>query len=160
MSDFKIKSSEETYAQKFLSYFSFSNSTEKSSLPPIVPPFPYSYHIETLNLGITGPFSAITGTVYATRINRQVTLSFPQLSITGNNVSSVINFPPLSSEYTPLTTGTNPFPVNIIQGGTVCPGQLNIVGSNMTIGSGITCSAYTGSSLLQGYQAFNITYID
>lgn len=160
MTDFKIKT-DETYWEKISSYFSSSVSLEKSdNLPPIVPPFPYSYHIQTLNPIMTGPFSALTGTVYATRINRLVTLSFPQLSITGNSVSSVINFPPLSSEYTPLTTGTNSYPVNIIQGGVVCPGQVNIIGSNMTIGSGITCSAYTGSSSLQGYQAFNITYID
>jgi len=167
MTEFKIKS-DETYWEKFSSYFSPSLSVEKSTntmdksenLPPIVPPFPYSYHIETLNPVMTGPFSSLTGTVYATRINRLVNLSFPQVSITGNSVASVINFPSLTSEYTPLTTGTNSFPVNIIQAGVICQGVVNIIGSNMTIGSGLTCSAYTGSSLLQGYQAFSITYID
>lgn len=171
--EFKIKS-DESYWEKFSSYFSSSlppssaisieksdkstNTTEK--LPPIIPPFPYSYHIETLNPVMTGPFSSLTGTVYATRINRLVNLSFPQVSITGNSVASVINFPPLTSEYTPLPTGTNSFPVNIIQAGVICQGVVNIIGSNITIGSGINCSAYTGSSLLQGYQAFSITYID
>ena len=167
MSDFKIiipenqiiKSSNKddvSYTSKLLSYLNpFSSSNFD-----VVPPFPYSYHAETLNYGLTGPFSPITGTIYATRTNRSVTLTFNGISITGNNSSSVINFPPLPSEYVPLNTSTSSFPVDIIQAGITCPGRAYITGNNLTIGSGITCSPFTGSTNLQGYLGFNITYID
>ena len=155
-SEFKVVKTENndlSYTSKLLSYLNpFSTN---------FPPFPYSYHIETLNYGLTGPFSPMTGTIYATRINRLVTLSFNGISTTGNNSSSVINFPPLPAEYTPQTNpSTNSFPVDIIQAGVTCVGRAYITGNTLTVGSGITCSPYTGSTGLQGYLSFNTTYID
>jgi len=147
-----------SYTSKLFSYLNPFSSVSKNF--DIVPPFPYSYHTDTLNYGLTGPFSPITGTIYATRINRSVTLTFNGISITGNNNSSVINFPSLPSEYVPLNTSTSSFPVDIIQAGVTCPGRAYITGNNLTIGSGITCSPFTGSTNLQGYLGFNITYID
>lgn len=123
-------------------------------------PFPYSYFAETLNYGITGPFQLSSGTIYATRINRQVTLSFNEISITGNNTSNYISFPLLPSAYTPATTNTNSFPIDVIQAGNITPGRLYISGSNMLIGVGNNCIPFTGSNLNQGYLSFNITFID
>lgn len=141
----------------------FSPSTESKLVQTndfnIVPPFPYSYHTQTLQYGITGPFQLSSGTIYATRINRSVTLSFNGVSLTGNNNSSVINFPQLPSEYTISTTNINSFPVDVIQAGITTPGRLYINGNNMSIGPG-NCTPFTGSNLLQGYLSFNITYID
>jgi len=63
--------------------------------------------------------------------------------------------------YTPQTNpSTNSFPVDIIQAGVTCVGRAYITGNTLTVGSGITCSPYTGSTGLQGYLSFNITYID
>lgn len=122
-------------------------------------PFPYSYHTQILQYGITGPFQLTSGTIYATRINRLVTLSFNGVSTTGNSNSSVISFPQLPSEFSIATTNINSFPIDVIQAGITTPGRVYINGTNMTIGVG-NCTAFTGSNLLQGYLSFNISYID
>lgn len=150
---------------QFLNYFSFSNSstsnlTNCATNFNVYPPFPYSYTERTLNLGITGPFQLGSGPVFATRVNRLVTLSFNQVSITGNGNSSVINFPQLPTEYTNINSGINSFPVDVIQAGIITPGRVYMTGTSVIVGAGPNCSAFTGSTNLQGYLAFNITYID
>jgi hypothetical protein len=153
-------------SNQFYDYFNLNNASSLvSSIAPsnfsVQPsPFPYSYYPDTLNYGLTGPFQLASGSGFATRINREVMLSFNALSITGNGNSSVINFPPLPQAYSPITSGVNSFPVDILQAGQITPGRININGNNMIIGSGVNCSPFTGSTNLQGYLAFNISFIN
>ena|SRR5579872_518163 len=107
---------------QLIDYFSSPSITTNNNFN-IKQPFPYSYETQTFQYGITGPFQLASGTVYATRINRLVTLSFNGVSTTGNNNSSVINFP--VSSFPPIN-GLNSFPVDVIQAGITTPGRLYI----------------------------------
>jgi hypothetical protein len=152
-------------SNQFYDYFNLNNASSLvSSIAPsnfsISHPVPYSYFTEPLNYGLTGPFLLASGSGYATRINKEIMLSFNALSITGNGSSSVINFPTLPQSYSPITSGVNSFPVDILQAGQVVEGRININGNNMIIGSGVNCSPFTGSTNLQGYLAFNISFIN